>query len=58
VRGSGRRACSVRSRRFPNAFVEDPGEIREVLGALALSGAPLDRPPPAPQSLDTADVYA
>ena len=43
------------------ATVEDPGAIREVLGALALSGAPLDRPPPAPKSLDTsstADLYA
>jgi hypothetical protein len=38
------------------ATVEDPGEIRSVLGALALSGAPLDRPPPAPQSLDSSST--
>jgi hypothetical protein len=38
------------------ATVEDPGAIREVLGALALSGAPLERSPPAPQSLDTSST--
>ena len=41
------------------ATVEDPREIREVLSALALSAAPMDRAPPPSTSVDadlTADV--
>ncbi len=43
------------------ATVEDPREIREVLGALALSAEPVDRAPPSRKPFDanpTSDVCA